>query len=291
MLRILDMNPPGAQDRTQALFHALFSLVAKVKPEVSPKQVHRLRTTIRRIESLLTFVSPDLSRRQKVALEELGSLRKRAGKVRDLDVQIGLLREIANGSTAGDRHALEQELKYKRERQAKRLASEARELKGSRSSSHLMRLGGDLSAADIRVNGPIDAAEARLSGLRSGFDPTAKLKTRRLHALRIELKLVRYLAEADAESPRREALLESLKSIQDAMGTWHDWEQLRQTAAKYFRDRNSCPLVQEIRALYDAKRSAAVSAVTHFLAETEQAGKRKSPRSASAPVSLAQRAG
>lgn len=285
------MNSPGTQDRTQTLFHSLIGLLSKVKPDVTPKQVHRLRTTIRRIESLLTFVNPDLSRRQEVALAELGSLRKRAGKVRDLDVQIGLLQEIANGSTAGDRHALEQELKDKRQRQAKRLASEARELKASRSSSHLLRLSDTLSAAEIPANGPLERAEARLAELRSGFDPTAKLKTRRLHALRIELKLVRYLAEADAESPRRETLLETLKSIQDAMGTWHDWEQLKQTAAKYFRDRSSCPLLQEIRALYDAKRSAAVSAVTHFLAGAEQAGKRKSPKSASAPASVAQRAG
>ncbi len=285
------MNSPAAQGRTQNLFHGLSGLLQKAKPEVSPRQVHRLRTTIRRIESLLMHANPDLTKKQELALEELSSLRKRAGKVRDLDVEIGLLRAIANGSAAGDRHALEQYLRDKRQRQAKRLAAEARKLNESKSSSQLTRLAHDLSGVELSENGPLEGAEARLSALRMGFDPTAKLKARRLHALRIELKLVRYLAEAGAASPRREALLESLKSIQDAMGAWHDWEQLKQAAEKHFRDRKSCPLVQEIRALYDAKHSAAISVVTHFLAADGQSPERKLPKSAGAPTVLAQRAG
>ena len=54
-----------------------------------PKSVHRLRTTIRSIESLVSYAHPDLDKKLERSLEKMADLRKRAGKVRDLDVQLG----------------------------------------------------------------------------------------------------------------------------------------------------------------------------------------------------------
>src|SRR5262245_53617213 len=60
----------------------LSEVVSKLAHQMTPKSVHRLRTTIRRIESLVSFANPDLGRKLERSLERLGELRKRAGRVR-----------------------------------------------------------------------------------------------------------------------------------------------------------------------------------------------------------------
>ena len=129
------------EQRIKKLSEGLSSAVAKLGDQVSPKSVHRLRTTIRRIESLIAYTRPDLGKKQQRSLENLGALRKRAGKVRDLDVQMSLLGAMANGSTAGDRRVLTDLLKRKRGRQAERLSSATRELQGSKFFVHLYHIG------------------------------------------------------------------------------------------------------------------------------------------------------
>ena len=74
--------------RFKALTGELSTAVAKLKGDASVKVVHRLRTTTRRMESLIEYLHPKLTRKQSDAMQELGALRKRAGKVRDLDIQM-----------------------------------------------------------------------------------------------------------------------------------------------------------------------------------------------------------
>src|SRR6266853_5349807 len=91
--------------------------------DASPKGVHRLRTTIRRIESFVSYANPNIDKKLERSLEKMADLRKRAGKVRDLDVQTDLLGTLGNGSTAKDRKTLAELLKKKRDHQTKRLES------------------------------------------------------------------------------------------------------------------------------------------------------------------------
>jgi hypothetical protein len=56
--------------------------------------VHRFRTGTRRLQILLGEFSPKLDRSEKKLLKLLGRIRKRAGKVRDLDVQSAALRSL-----------------------------------------------------------------------------------------------------------------------------------------------------------------------------------------------------
>src|SRR5579864_236803 len=110
-------------ERTEKLSERLASTLDKLPKDPSPKFVHRLRTTIRRIESLVDYAQPELGRKREKALEKLTTLRKRAGRVRDLDVQRELLKEIANGSTAADRQSLSFALQQRRDKQSRRLLS------------------------------------------------------------------------------------------------------------------------------------------------------------------------
>src|SRR5260370_37843182 len=114
------------------------------------------------------------------------------------------------------------------------------------------------------------------------FSDQAALTPSLLHEVRIKLKMIRYLAELGEESEERQRFLHEMKNVQDALGTWHDWEELVKTAEKQFGDRANCPLLLEIRALVAAKESAAKTAPIPLLSRN----RRKQPRTAS-PRALA----
>jgi CHAD domain-containing protein len=281
------------EKRIKKLSDGLSSAVAKLGDQASPKSVHRLRTTIRRIESLIAYTHPDLGKKQQKALEDLGALRKRAGKVRDLDVQMSLLGAMANGSTAGDRRVLTDLLKGKRERQAARLSSAARKLQASKFFVHLDRIGQEAGAAasgrDASAT-PMEQARQQLSNLAAEFISQQPIRPRLLHEVRIRMKMIRYLAELGEETAEQQRLLAKMKSVQDALGDWHDWEEVAKTTEKQFGDRANCPLLAEVRALFAARYSAATAAVAQLFSTASAPAARKEPRPAESPSARVQRA-
>jgi CHAD domain-containing protein len=135
----------------------------------------------------------------------------------------------------------------------------------------------------------LEEARLQLSHLAAGFSSHTSLKPNRLHEARIQLKKIRYLAELADNSDERKAFLEQLKSVQDAVGEWHDWEELTKPAEKRFADRVNCALLREVRALFAARESAAVSAVIRLFALPVAAGK-KPPATASSLRTMARHA-
>ena len=249
--------------------------------ELVPKGVHRLRTTIRRIESLVSYAHPDLDKKLERSLEKMADLRKRAGKVRDLDVQLGLLGAIGNGSTARDRKTLAAIFEKKRNRQARRLASDVKKIQESKFFGRMNRIAekaGEKSSEANRPLAPLEEAKAQLAEMASDFSSHQELKLSRLHDARISLKRIRYLAELAEESPEQKRFIDELKTVQDAIGDWHDWQELTNTAEKRFADRVNCVLLREVRALLGARHSAATSAINRILALASEPS-RKLPRS------------
>src|SRR5947209_7165509 len=157
------------QKKASGLKTDLLKAISKLQQDISPKGVHKLRTTIRRIESLVQYSRPKLSRKQQKAMEELAELRKRAGKVRDFDIQVKLLEEIGNGSTAADRRALTQALDRKRVRQARKLASAIKNVADPRLAGRLQKITGKLEPGQTPDTVPLQQAEADLSKLAAGY--------------------------------------------------------------------------------------------------------------------------
>jgi CHAD domain-containing protein len=275
------------EKRINHLLEGLSSATSRLADEGSPKSVHRLRTTIRRIESLVGFAGPNLGRKQQRALEHLADLRKRAGKVRDLDVQMGLLGAIANGSTASDRRVLVDGLKRKRSRQVERLRSAIHKLQDSKFFAHLERIGEKTSARVTEAALPLDQARKQLSILAAEFTSQQPIKPRFLHQIRIRMKMMRYLAESGDESADQQRFLDVIESAQDALGAWHDWEALAKTAEKQFGGRLNCPLLVEIRALLATRYSAATAAVVQLFSLDSATPARKVPSPAETPAALA----
>lgn len=261
--------------------------VNKLAKDIGPGYVHRLRTTIRRIETLVASAPLDLSKKQQASLRKLAALRKRAGRVRDLDVQLDLLGAIANGSTATDRSMLAELLQQKREKQAERLKRAVEASRTPKFSSHVKSVFRKAAEAS-QGREPAEAlrrAKEQLAALGAEFEDHQALKPSLLHDVRIKLKGIRYLGEQAEESEEQQRFLGEMRNVQDALGVWHDWEELAKTAEKQFGDRANCPLLLEIRALFAARQSAAKAAALHLFARNI----RKQPRTASVRV-LAKRA-
>lgn len=250
--------------------------------DASPKGVHRLRTTIRRIESLVSYANPDIDKKLERSLEKMADLRRRAGKVRDLDVQADLLGTLGNGSTAKDRKTLATLLEKKRNRQAKRLESVMKKLQGSKFFTRMDRIAeqaGVLQDGKNRPLAPLEEARAQLAEMASDFAARQTMKTSRLHEARVTLKRIRYLAELADKTTEQKNFIRELKSVQDVIGDWHDWEELTGTAEKQFSDRVNCALLREARTVLGARHSDAMSAVNKLFA-LALAPARKPPRSA-----------
>jgi CHAD domain-containing protein len=270
------------EKRIKGLSKRLSSTVGKLANGSSPTDVHRLRTTIRRIESLISYSHPDLSKRQERALEDMAILRKRAGKVRDMDVQMGLLNQLANGSTASDRRTLMGLLKAKRVRLAKRLTSVVKRLAAAKFFSQMDRIAkrsGIEPAEANRPLAPLQEAETQRAALAADFASRQTIKPRRLHEARIKLKMVRYMAELAEKSAEQQKFLRDLKVVHDAVGAWHDWAALARTAEKQFADRVNSAILMEIRSLFAARYSAATSAVLQLFFSSTPAPAKKPSRS------------
>ena len=114
-----------APKSSRAVFRKLDQDLDKLASAPDPRSVHRLRTGTRRLQILLDEISPDGDRNQKKLLKLLGRLRKRAGKVRDLDVQLAALRSLKIPQEPRRKTQLMNELIELRDRQEKKLRKAA----------------------------------------------------------------------------------------------------------------------------------------------------------------------
>src|SRR6202140_3337966 len=85
---------PIALDRSQLAFQKTERALLKLSSGQTTESVHGFRTTTLRLETLLEQLLPERERNQKKLLKMLNRIRRRAGKVRDLDVQLAALRSL-----------------------------------------------------------------------------------------------------------------------------------------------------------------------------------------------------
>jgi len=268
------------EKRMRGLNRDLSNAVSKVLDDPKPKGVHRLRSTIRRIESLVSYANPDIGKKEERSLEKLADLRKRAGKVRDLDVQTDLLGSLGNGSATTDRKTLAELLEKKRDQQTKRLESAVKKLHEAKFFARLDRIAEHAAEPQDGKNrplAPLEEAKAQLVQMASDFGLGQILKPSRLHEARVSLKRIRYMAELAEDSAAKKDFTRKLKFTQDAIGDWHDWQELTGRAEKRFSDRANSALVREARTVLSARHSDATSAVNKLFALAHSPAK-KPPR-------------
>ena len=259
---------PVDQARTGLNFEKLSRQLAKLKKKAAADNVHRFRTYSRRVETQLSELVPQPARNEKKLVKLLGRLRKKAGRVRDLDVQIGALRSLKIPQEPGRKSQLLRALAEDRARREKKLL---KSFDGDGAQEVRKRLKRTRKRIDIPANAdPLGLAVQKIVQLNVEHPA---LTNEVLHEYRIAGKRARYLAELATKSPESEKFLERITRMQDVLGDWHDWLQLTERAEKLFKNVERSPLVAALRNVSRAKFRQGVA----VLSETRVALADKKP--------------
>jgi CHAD domain-containing protein len=245
-----------APERTQELFQRLERELMKLSFKQTPKNVHSFRTGTRRVETLLKELAPERTRNDKKLLSLLGRIRKRAGKVRDVDVQLAALRSLKVTQQPRRKTQLTQSLIEQRAEQEKKLRKlltkdEVREVQ-----KRLARASENLNLEACRD--PLTVARKTLAQMAP---PDGRMTEDLLHRYRILAKRARYAAEFAPKSSESDQFIAQIKRAQDAVGNWHDWFTLMQTAAQRLGDVRESSLVAVLHNVTGAKFRSAVAAL------------------------------
>lgn len=237
--------------RTQALFDKL-RRISQLSSDANPEAIHQLRTTVRRVEALVAATWPTPGRKEQKLLKQLGRLRRRAGKVRDLDVQIEALNSLRLESITRDRTRVMAFLKKARARRESKLL---RAFQNEVDKGLHKRLKRTAVLLQKELPRPAHAGATETRFLAEVLDKFAALAKERpalnegnLHDFRMQCKRVRYLAEMVRGNPKVDAVIEQLKRIQDSIGVWHDWLTLTATAENVLSRSGQVPLLSALHA-------------------------------------------
>jgi CHAD domain-containing protein len=246
-----------APKRSRVVFQKLDEDLVKLSSKPRAENVHRFRTGTRRLQILLAEFSAKLDRNQKKLLKLLGRIRKRAGKVRDLDVQLAALRSVKIPQEPRRKTQLVNRLIELRAQQEKKLKKAVDQHSVREIRKRLKRAAKNLKPEASQD--PLAVARGMLAGINRGEAPVTEAL---LHQYRILSKRARYAAEFSEPTREAEQFIAGLKRIQDALGDWHDWLTLTQTATEHLGEVRESSLVAELHNVTGAKFRHAVALVS-----------------------------
>jgi CHAD domain-containing protein len=260
---------PIAPKRSRVVFQKLEQDLVKLSSKPRAENVHRFRTGTRRLQILLGELSPKMDRNQKKLLKLLGRIRKRAGKVRDLDVQLAALRSLKIPQEPRRKTQLVNHLIELRAQQEKKLRKAVDEDTVREIRKRLKRAGKNFNTEASRD--PLAVAAGMLEAINRGDAPLTEAL---LHQYRILSKRARYAAEFAETSAKAQEFIAGVKRIQDALGDWHDWLTLTQTTSEHLGEVRESPLVAELHNVTGAKFRHAVAVLSPMRAKPVPAPER-----------------
>jgi CHAD domain-containing protein len=245
-------------ERSRLIFQKTERALRKLSSGQEAESVHGFRTASRRLQTLLEQIIPVRNRSQKKLLKMLGRTRKCAGKVRDLDVQLSALRSLKVPQEPRRKTQLTHgliELRAKHEKKLRKMLTKGmiREIqKRLKRASREIKSGADLD--------PLTVARTMLAQV---VRPAGPVTEEVLHQYRIVVKRARYAAEFASKSTAAVQMIAQLKRLQDALGNWHDWLTLTQTASKRIGDAHQSSLVAALHHVTGSKFRQAVAALSN----------------------------
>lgn len=247
---------PLDRDRVTQLVEKLDRQLSKLSSHPQPKTIHQFRTAARRVETAVAELTLDHDRKARKLVKLITKLRRRAGKIRDLDVQIAALRSLRVSEQPGIKAQMLQAMSEKRAKREKRLLDTLdketiRELRRrlGKIEEHLVEVARD----------PEVLVRTRLTTFTNSSGPVTE---NLLHQFRIEGKKIRYLAELAVHNPEAQHIIEELKRMQDTLGEWHDWLTLNSTVLTLLPEVSNSPLRAAIHNILGAKYRDAVQSIS-----------------------------
>jgi len=261
---------PLYQEITRSTFRRLSRQLSKLASKPIPENIHRFRTSSRRVEVLVVDLAQERGRNDKNLLKLLGRLRKKAGRVRDMDVEIAALRSLKIPQEPVRKSQLMRTLAEERGKREKKLVKALDKKTVAEVRKRLKRTAGSLEIP--KNTNPLAVAMRKITELE--LDQSA-VTEETLHRFRIAGKRARYIAEMASKNAEATRLIEQLNHMQDAIGDWHDWAQLAERAEKLFGGVQDSALVAALRNVARAKFRQAVNTLTET--RPKLAGKKAAP--------------
>jgi CHAD domain-containing protein len=235
------------------------------------KAVHELRSSTRRVQAQLELLEkvsglPRWKPDAKKVLRRLATLRRKAGKVRDCDVQAKLLEDEDHQVTAAaeapqdlaaSMERLRARLQKDRDRSERKLLAEIeRQLpKLTRNTENLLKTLKPAKEVEVPVSHLLASIEQQMERLLRSRERGED----HLHELRKSAKRARYQCES-LPGPQAAAAARRLEELQDAGGSWHDLLDLATSCHKRFGPEH--PLSRVLEHLRDEK-------LDHYLANLD----------------------
>ena len=242
----------ASASQLQNLVKKLGGIFPDLSRQPTPERVHKLRTTIRRLEVLIAS-SGFPKKQQDKAFKLLKKLRRRAGKVRDIDIQSAALGSVNIRREEKFKAELLDELHEIRRKREKKLMATLKPKFRSRLRKRLgtLRAGVKVPSSQDRASHALAQAQV-LQKASAEHKPTT---IEELHGLRIRCKRVRYAFELAKGFGPAEQYIKALKSMQDSLGELNDWSTLSETVSE--RAAPVSPLLAAVRTIAAAKRADA----------------------------------
>ena len=265
----------------------LRKLVANLDRQPEPEKVHDLRTSTRRLEAAFEALTPDVQGVSKSVMKDLRRCRKRAGKVRDMDV---LTSYASTLHLAGEEECMVRLLEHlgaRRQKYSKKLYDEVRRSRSDlrkglkRTAAKLAKLS-QTNGDDPNENavGPKVAGAATTLAVQLAVP--RHLNRDNLHPYRLKVKELRNVLQMAAIDTSR--FIDDLAHVKDTIGEWHDWEELVAIAQKELDHGSRCGLLMELKRISGRKYDHAL-ALAHALRKNylQNSEARKNRSSASSP--------
>jgi CHAD domain-containing protein len=218
-------------------FQVLADLIGQVLRGRDPEAIHDMRVASRRLQEALAVAASAARQHPPQVVQQLRRLRRALGTVRDLDVQLQLLREIAAELPRGERprvRLLRQLIGSRRGRQVGKMRTKLGKVDLPQLVAALQaeveRLG-RTQAVSVERALRLHMRARRLELARASVRARSTWDENDLHATRISAKRLRYALElGEALHPdAQQAAIKALKRLQNLLGEWHDLVVLDQT--------------------------------------------------------------
>jgi len=251
--------------RGKLIFRRMERNLVRLAEDPNREAVHDFRTTSRRLETLLGLLLPTSDRNQRKLLKLLSRIRRRAGRIRDIDVQLAALRSFKVPHEPRRKTLLVQRLIDLRVQHEHKLLRLLKKKALTELTKRIRRASQNLRGRSKRD--PLGVANEMLRAT-----PTAgPLSDEILHRYRITVKRARYAAEFAPRSAERDSFIAELKQLQDALGSWHDWMTLTRTAARQLGEIEQSSLVAALHNVTRVKFRHAVAALSESPAHSAAA--------------------
>jgi len=218
------------------------------------EEVHDFRTNSRRLDATLKAFSLDSQPGGCRLLKRLAPLRKRAGKVRDMDVLTDFASTVRPEGENECSIMLLEHLRARRRKPAAKLRAAVRQ-RGSKLREDLKRISSEFEKLLPEASAHVTARAVKLS---TDLASPARLHKRNLHPYRLGVKELRNVLQM-ADNADQQEFITRLGEVKDAIGEWHDWQELTEIAEDILDHAPRCQLLRELQRLSEVKYQRALA--------------------------------